>query len=262
MKRGLVALVILAAAAAAGCSAQDRVVVAAGTTLVDSGFIERVLEGLSATPASVVATSSREAFALGSAGSAELLITHLPGAEQEFLAEHPGALQSPVFSSEFVLVGPPGETLETFDVVDAFRLIAAEGHAFVSRADGSGTAAKELELWRLAGIDPAGEPWYIETGQGMGFTLQVADQRDAFTLAEIGSFHAAESLTLVTIVGGSGDERLVNPYRVTLIEGASEEAQWLFDSLLGIHAGEVMIGANLELFDEVLYAPTSLLIQT
>lgn len=255
MKRGLVALAILFTVA--GCGADDRVVVAAGTTLVDSGFIERVFEDLTETRTSVVTASSREALALGAAGSVELLITHLPDAEAEFLTEHPGAEQSPVFSSEFVLVGPAGTTLNAADAVEAFRKIAAGGHPFVARGDGSGTAAKERELWELAGIDPTGEPWYIETGQGMGFTLQVADQRDAFTLAEIGSFLAAEYLSLVAVVVGDDDERLVNPYQLTLVAGASEEARALFDSLLGPHASEVMIGANLELFGEVLYSPTS-----
>ena len=263
MKRGAIALFI-AAVVAAGCgNTEDRIVVAAGTTLVDSGFIERVFEEYPAdVNVSVVAASSREALALGSAGSAQLLITHLAQAEDEFLADHPDALVSPVITGDFALVGPVADTLDTSDVVEALRQIAAEGHPFVSRGDGSGTAAKEQELWNLAGIDPKGESWYIETGQGMGFTLQVADQRDAFTLAEIGSFVAAESLSLVRFVGGDDDERLVNPYRVTLVEGASDEATQLFHWLVGTGGLEAITVASFEVFGEPIYRVTSPELQT
>lgn len=256
MKRG-VATLLIGLAVAAGCSGTDeRVIVAAGTTVVDSGFIERVLEEYSPDgQVSVVGVSSREALALGSAGSAGLLITHLPEAETAFLAEHPGATQVPVFSSEFVLVGPSGEGIDSPEVVEAFRRIAAEGHPFVSRSDGSGTAAKEREIWEAAGIDPTHQPWYVVTGQGMGFTLQVADQRRAFTLAEAGTLLAAVSLTLVAISGE--DPRLVNPYRLTLVEGANPAAKALFDWLTSEAGTDAIINANLELFGELLYAPTS-----
>lgn len=256
MKRGVATLLVLLAVAA-GCSGTDeRVIVAAGTTVVDSGFIERVLEDYPVDGrVSVVGGSSREALALGSAGSAGLLITHLPEAETAFMAEHPGASQVPVFSSEFVLVGPSEEMFDSSDVVEAFRAIAAEGHPFVSRADGSGTAAKEREIWEAAGIDPTHQPWYAVTGQGMGFTLQVADQRRAFTLAEVGTLLAAVPLTLVPISGG--DRRLENPYRVTLVEGASPAARALFDWLTSEAGTDAIINSNHELFGELLYAPTS-----
>ena len=230
---------------------------AAGTTLVDSGFIERVLEDYPAdVRVSVVGVSSLEALALGSNGSAELLITHLPDAEASFIADHPGASQQPIFSSYFVLVGPDAVQLTTGDAVAALQVIANAGHSFVSRGDGSGTAAKERELWELAGIDPSGQPWYTETGQGMGFTLQVADQRHAFTLAEIGSYHGAESITLTPRLGDLDDVRFQNPYRLTLAEGASGEARGLFEWLVSGEGSTALAAANRELFGEVLYAPT------
>lgn len=240
-----------------GCSADERVVVAAGTTLVDSGFINRVLEQYPAdTQVSVVGVSSLEALALGSSGSAEVLITHLPEAETAFLADHPSANQEWIFASQFVLVGPESERLEVSDAVELVALIGEEGLPFVSRADGSGTAAKEQDLWELAGIDPMGQLWYIETGQGMGFTLQVADQRNAFALAEIGSYLAAEPVALVPFVSGDEDERLRNPYRVTLVPGASDSATDLFDWLTSAEGAAAIVEANLELFDELIYSPT------
>ena len=242
---------------ATACSTGERVVMAAGTTLVDSGFMARVLEEYSPdAQVSVVGMSSLEAFAFGSSGSAEVLITHLPGAEKAFLADHPGAEQQPVFASHFVLVGPESPQIGTLDAVETLELIAETGRSFVARADGSGTAAKEHELWEIAGVDPIGRSWYTETGQGMGFTLQVADQRGAFTLAEIGSFVAIDSISLVPLVDGVEDERLRNPYRITLVEGASDEARAFYVWMTSDEGGAAVVAANIELFDELLYAPT------
>lgn len=254
MKRGVATLLVLFAA---GCVGTDeRVIVAAGTTVVDSGFIERVLEEYpSDVQVSVVGVSSREALALGAAGSAQLLITHFPEAESLFMTEHPEATQTPVFSSEFVLVGPSTAGVDSPDVVEAFRRIATDGRDFVSRADGSGTAAKEAEIWEASGIDPTDQPWYAVTGQGMGFTLQVADQRRAFTLVELGTLLAADAVSLVPV--SNGDRRLENPYRITLVGEAGPAARALFGWLASEAGTDAIIAANLELFGELLYAPTS-----
>ena len=258
-----VALILASAIISSGCASDDRVVVAAGTTIVDSGLIERVLEQYPAdAEVSVVGASSLEALALGGSGSADILITHLPEAEAAFLLQQPGATQEAVFTSQFVIVGPDdGPLIQNASppgAVESFVLIVAAGHPFVSRADGSGTAARERRLWELAGIDPTGLSWYVETGQGMGFTLQVADQRDAYTLAEIGTFVGAEAITLIPFVGAEDDERLLNPYRITLVEGASKPAQRLFEWITSEAGVKAITVANLELFDALLYIPAPL----
>jgi len=257
-------LSLIVATVGVGCSGTDaRIVVAAGTTLVDSGFIEAVLADYPGeVEASVIGVSSREAFALGSAGSAQVLITHLAEVEEEFLLEQPGAVQELIFTSQFVVVGPEtgplGQDATPPDAARAFALIAAAEHPFVSRGDGSGTAAKEREIWALAGIDPTEQPWYAETGQGMGFTLQVADQRGAYTLAELGTFVSVEAITLTPFVGGDEDEQLENPYRITLVEGASAASRDLFEWLTSDEGADAMSSANLELFDRAMYVPAAM----
>ncbi len=256
MKRS-VAASLLCAVIATGCGAGgERVVVAAGTTLVDSGFIDRVVEAYPGDAMiSVLGVSSREALALGDAGSASLLITHLPEAEAEFLGAHPEAEQRPVFTSRFVVVGPPGVDLSTSSAAHTFASIAALHRPFVSRSDGSGTAAREREIWELAGVDPVGESWYTETGQGMGFTLQVADQLGAFTLAEVGTLRASDALTLTTYA--IDDPVLDNPYRVTLTPTAGEDARAVFEWLVSEAGADAMFAVNEELFDDVLYVPAT-----
>lgn len=245
------------------CSGSDseRVVVAAGTTTVDSGLIEHLIEIYGETAEgpdfSVVGVGSAEALSLGESGGAELLITHQEELEDAFLADHPEAVAAPVFSSRFLLVGPTDLVFREGSIVDAFTAIATAEAPFVTRRDGSGTYAKEREIWSLAGVDPVGEPWYFETGQGMGFTLQVADQRSAFSLAEEGAFKASSDALSIVPVGvvGSGSV-LDNPYRGIVADPAANRAAVGFLEWLGSPAGrDALHAANLALYGEVVYSP-------
>jgi tungstate transport system substrate-binding protein len=251
-------------AIASGCGASpERVVVATGTTIVDSGYIEALIDEYPGDGEfSIVAASSREGFALGEGGAADVLFTHLAEAEDAYVAEHPESLQAPAFTSRFLLVGPAdqGTVAPGADVADAFSLIASANAPFVSRGDGSGTAARESAIWDIVGIDPAREPWHIETGQGMGFTLQVTDQRDAFTLVEGGSFFAdASVLSLVEVpVTASPDSLLSNPYRITVIDpAAGAGATGLFEWLASAEGREAMIRVNETLYGGIVYTPAS-----
>ncbi len=262
MTRLGVALTVVALAAA--CTASpDRVVVAAGTTIVDSGYIAALIDEYPGEGSfSIVAASSREGFALGEGGAADVLFTHLAEVEDAYAAGHPESLQAPVFTSRFLLVGPPAQAVvdSGADVVDAFSAIARANAPFVSRGDGSGTAARERSVWNLAGVEPSGDPWYIETGQGMGFTLQVADQRDAFTLVEGGSFFAEASvLSLEEISVVSTPQALLdNPYRITVIDPSSGSAAAELFTWMTSDAGRAaMVRVNESLYGRVVYEPAS-----
>lgn len=262
MRRTVVLLTGAALLAAACSSGSERVVVAAGTTIVDSGFIRALIDEYPGDGSfSIVAASSREGFALAEGGAADLLFTHLAEVEEEYVEAHPDALQEPVFESRFLVVGPPGQTViqSRADVVDGFSAIAAAGAPFVSRGDGSGTAARERAIWDLAEIEPAGRPWYIETGQGMGFTLQVTDQREAFTLVEGGSFFAdASVLSLEEVaVTASPDELLSNPYRMTLVDPpATRAGSDLFAWMTSDEGRAAILMVNEQLYARVVYAPS------
>lgn len=257
---GVVAALLLASCGGGGT---ERVVVAAGTTVVDSGLLDRLVAAYeTAHPdveLSVVPAGSTEVLALGARGAADLLLSHLPAAEEEFLAAHPDAVAADVFTSGFLLVGPPGQDVVPpgTPVVDAFARIAAAGAPFVTRNDGSGTNVRERTLWRLAGIDPSGETWYVDTGQGMGFTLQVADQRGAFTLSEAGAFTAAAAtLSLAEIAVTDPGGVLVNPYRGIVVDPAAHPGARRFLTWLTSPAGrEAIRAADEELFGRPVYRP-------
>ena len=92
------------------------------------------------------------------------------------------------------------------------RMIAESQSRFVSRGDESGTNALELRLWKQAGIEPAGD-WYIESGTGMGDTLNIANEREAYTITDRGTYLALKDrLDLPILV--EGDPALINIYHV------------------------------------------------
>ncbi|MCP4222105.1 MAG: tungsten ABC transporter substrate-binding protein, partial [Actinomycetia bacterium] len=138
---------------------------------------------------SVVGESSARVVELGRQGEADVLVTHEPNVLQAFIAEGGAAATSPVFESQFVLVGPRDliGDLSGLTAGQAFDEIAAQRWTFIARGDGSGTSTAEHAIWASLDRDPNGEAWYEETGQGMGATLQVADQRGGFTLTDEGT---------------------------------------------------------------------------
>ncbi|MEX1091855.1 MAG: substrate-binding domain-containing protein [Acidimicrobiia bacterium] len=261
MRRWLAVVLILVASGCGGGS--DRVIVAAGTTLVDSGLIDGVVaEYESLNPGievSVVAEPTSLALELGRRGAADLLIVHASEQEAIFVEQGHSFASSPLVESRFVLVGPPdGRAASGLSVTEAFNAIASEGRTFVSRGDLSGTHERELSLWAALGFEPGPQEWYIETGQGMGQTLLIADQRSGFTLAELGAFlEARDALSLVDYqVTG---EELRNPYTAYVAaagsnrDGALELMEWL-----GSPEGIAVIDAvNLRLFGEIVYRPVT-----
>ena len=241
----------------------DRVIVAAGTTVVDSGFIDALAKRFEAAhpdvDLSILPNPTRLILELGRQQAADLLITHAPSQEADFVAEGRSSRSDVVFESRFVLVGPPQlrDRFRTYEIPEVFRAIATEGLSFVSRGDGSGTHDAELDAWLESGLDPSGQPWYVVTGSGMGPTLQVTDQRGASTLAEIGSFiAAADTLGLVDLE--AEPEGLENPYTATVVAGADGEAGAIkFLAWLTSEAGQKAISEiNEELFGQVVYHPS------
>jgi tungstate transport system substrate-binding protein len=140
-----------------------------------------------------------------------------------------------VMHNDFVIVGPAGDPAHIAgkSPVEAFRAIAAHGSRFISRGDDSGTQKAELAFWDEAGVEPAGD-WYMETGQGMGATLRVADERSGYTLADRGTYLTQPGALKVLV---QNDPSLLNIYHVIDMTakagdrvnsgGAQEFAKWI-----------------------------------
>jgi tungstate transport system substrate-binding protein len=202
-------------------AASGQMVMATTTSTRDTGLLDALVpafEKASKCSVKTVAVGSGQALNLGARGQADVLLVHSPDAEQTFMKQGHGSTRLAVMHNDFVLVGPPSDaakTAGTGGIEQAMQAIAKTKSPFASRADDSGTNAKELKLWQQAGITPSGS-WYIKTGQGMGPTLVIANQKDAYTLSDRGTFLATKNLDSKILV--QGDPQLRNPYHVIVVK--------------------------------------------
>lgn len=207
--------------APASLAAQRDLVLATTTSVRDAGLLETLLpsfERSAGRGVKVIAVGSGQAMELARRGEADILILHDPTGEEALVAAGFGIEQAFLMHNEFVMVGPQADPVGVKGQASAARALAAIARArarFVSRGDRSGTHVKELALWRQAGVQPAGD-WYLESGQGMGATLQIANELQAYTLSDIGTFLGRRYPLELAIVL-EGDSTLFNPYHVMLV---------------------------------------------
>ena len=152
-------------------------------------------------------------------GDADAVLVHAPEAERAYVESGDLIGGRLIMHNDFLIIGPasdPAHARGQRDPVAAMRAIAAAGSFFVSRGDGSGTEKKELALWKAARVAPGSIPHREETGQGMGATLLVAEERQAYTLTDRGTYLAfKDRLTLVPLV--EGDPSLRNIYHAYVV---------------------------------------------
>jgi tungstate transport system substrate-binding protein len=224
--RLLLGLLLIFAAGPAEAAPASRVVILATTTsLQDSGLLDVLVplfERRTGYTVKPIAVGTGQALALAARGEADVVLAHAPEQEKRYVAEGRLTRRRLVMVNDFVVVGPaadPAGVRGERSAVAAFRKIAAAAARFVSRGDRSGTHALELALWREAGVEP-GPPWYIESGQGMGATLGIAEDRQAYTLTDRATLLAfGRRVRLQTWV--EGDRRLLNLYSVLEVDAAS-----------------------------------------
>src|SRR5947199_1104979 len=179
-------------------TAQSRDVIPADTTSTrDAGLLDSLLpvfERKAGYRMKVIAVGSGQALEMGRRGDADVVLSHAPHAER-VLADSGYFLERRlVMHNDFVIVGPatdPAGLRGLSDALAAMRRIAATPATFVSRGDQSGTHKLEQSLWKMVGgTPPAGARWYVESGQGMAATLQMADQKRAYTITDRATYLA------------------------------------------------------------------------
>lgn len=250
--------------------AQERDLLLATTTSVrDSGLLDVLLPPFRSETGirvRVIAVGSGAALRMGSQGNADVLLTHAPEAEEALVQEGLLVARRPFMESPFVLIGPPEDpagVAAADSAADAMRRIRAAGVPFVSRADDSGTHRRERSLWAAAALEPPPRgPASIRTGAGMGMTLQVAGERRAYTLSDLGTFLAfRERIGLVAFP--LADPLLRNVYSVLRVnperfpEGRirATAARELEAFLLGNEARETIARFGTERFGRPLFEP-------
>lgn len=256
-------LAALCMASAACGDGVPPVILAATTSTYDSGLLDTLIVRFHEThpdqPVRAIVAGSGEMLELGRRGDADLLLVHAPAAERRFMQEGHGSGRTPLMRNDFLIVGPPDDpagVAETTDPVAAFRRIAQSAARFVSRGDSSGTHERELALWRTAQVEPA-PPWYVESGQGQGTTLQIASERRAYALVDAATFTVlAHILDLAPLVRGP-DPALTNEYSVILPTAAAHpaEARVLADWLFSPSGRDAIAGYRLPGSGRPLFTP-------
>jgi tungstate transport system substrate-binding protein len=223
MKR-IVALVLLFALVATAAFAETRIRMASTTSTQNSGLFDYLLplfEKKTGIKIDVVAVGTGASIEIGKRGDADVVFVHAK--EQELKAVEEGFFvnRHDVMYNDFVIIGPPGDPAKVKGMksaADALKAVAGSGASFVSRGDKSGTHTKELSLWKKVGIEPAGQKWYLEVGQGMEKTQRVADEKKAYTLTDRGTWLATkdkDKLDLIIVL--EGDPVLFNQYGVMAV---------------------------------------------
>jgi len=214
----LASLLVLPATTAAQ-PAQKNVILATTTSTQDSGLLDTLIpmfEKKTGYFLKTIAVGSGQAMAMGAKGEADVLLVHSPAAEKQFMADGNGVNRRLVMHNDFIILGPPSDPAKIKGMkkaAEAFKKIAASGSIFMSRGDKSGTHAKEMDIWKTAGMKYEGEKWYQQTGLGMGQTLAVAAEKKTYTLADRGTYLALKKgLGLDILVEGDGI--LLNIYHV------------------------------------------------
>ena len=173
----------------------------------------------------VIAKGTGAALRDGVDGNVDIVFVHAKALEEQFIQDGYGTKRYAVMHNDFVILGPasdPAQIKEMTSATDAFLKIAAAQSTFVSRGDDSGTHTKEQALWKATGLGldkenrPSGSKnWYVSIGQGMGKTITFADEKQAYTLADRGTFikyKFGQDIPVDLDILCEKDSLLLNPY--------------------------------------------------
>ncbi|MFU8856412.1 MAG: substrate-binding domain-containing protein [Deferrisomatales bacterium] len=204
--------------------AQGRLRLSTTTSTENSGLLKVLLppfEAANNVKVDVIAVGTGKALKLGENGDVDVVFTHDPGLEDQFMAAGFGANREKVMHNDFVVVGPaadPAGLKAVKTAAEAFQRLAEGKASFISRGDESGTHQKEKALWKAAGIEPKGA-WYVPAGQGMGEVLNMADEKRGYALTDRGTYIAYQSKIELPILF-EGDPVLFNPYSIMAVNPA------------------------------------------
>jgi tungstate transport system substrate-binding protein len=239
-------VVLLVLAFSVSSAADNFIIVQSTTSTQNSGLFEHILPLFTkktGIEVRVVAVGTGQALKNAEKGDGDVVLVHSQPDEEKFVADGWGVKRYPVMYNDFVIVGPaadPARIAGMRRAPEALKKIAEAQSPFASRADDSGTNKAEMKLWQQSGVDPkkSSGSWYLETGSGMGATLNIAVGKQAYALADRGTWLAfANKSDLKALV--EGDDELFNQYGVMLVNPAkhpnvkAKDGQEFIDWLTG-----------------------------
>lgn len=214
-----VSLMVMLCVGTAVFGASKELILATTTSTRDTGLLDVLLpifQEKTGYNVKTIAVGTGAALALGEKGEADVLLCHAPASEMKLVEAGDVVNWQLVMHNDFVIVGSPEDPagVKGFkSATDALKKIADAEAVFVSRADDSGTHKKEKEVWNKLQFQPSGNAWYLEAGTGMANTLNIANEKLAYCLADRGTYLSMKDrLDLAVLV--EGDAILLNIYHV------------------------------------------------
>jgi tungstate transport system substrate-binding protein len=249
----------------------DRALMMATTTSTDNtGLLEYLVPEFTRDTGiemKWVATGTGNALKLGENCDVDVLMVHAPAAEKQFVENGFGLDRKEIMFNDFVIIGPASDPaqIKGRSVSDALNKILETQAVFVSRGDNSGTHKKELLLWKSAELPvPEAESWYVQAGQGMLATINMAGEKNGYTMTDRGTYikyeHTAQGNPQLKILV-EGDDFLKNQYSVMAVnpdrcENVNYEAAVQFSDWITGEKAQNMIGA-FKLLDKILFIPNA-----
>jgi tungstate transport system substrate-binding protein len=252
-------------------------ILATTTSTADSGLLDFILpdfeQKFNAT-VDVIAVGTGQALEIGSKGDADVVLVHSRKGEDQFVADGHATRRDDVMYNDFIVVGPkddPAKITGMSLAKDAFKAIMDAEQPFASRGDKSGTHSKELSIWSSLQVTPTADmKWYNSIGQGMGDTLLFANEQQAYTVADRGTYLSMRDKLpdLAVLVGGNNlaenaDKALLNPYGVLAVSPEKHPnvqaglAQQFVAWLLSAETQELIGGHGVDAFGQPLFYPNA-----
>ena len=212
------------------------------------------------------AVGTGEALKMGEDGQVDVVLVHAKASEEEFVANGFGVERFSVMYNDFVVVGPAEPLEKTDDVAAFFGAVNDQQLPFVSRGDDSGTDKKEKKIWEGLGIDPSANPNYMESGQGMGATLTMANEKEAYCLTDRGTWlkqtmDSENEYTLEIIC--EGGKELLNQYGVIAVnpekypEVNNEAANAFIEWITSDKVQKLIAEYGVEEYGQALFTPNA-----
>jgi tungstate transport system substrate-binding protein len=219
-------LMLLAAAGSVGAqtSGPRTLVLSTTTSTQDSGLLDVLVpmfEQATGYSVKTISVGTGQALALAARGEADVTLAHAPALEKKYVEDGKMLNRRLVMYNDFVVIGPADDParVKGLPAAAALQRIADASARFVSRGDKSGTHLLEQALWKQAGLEPRGT-WYIESGQGMGPTLLIANERKAYALTDRGTYLTFQKRVELPILVEK-DRPLLNIYSVMEVNPAN-----------------------------------------
>jgi tungstate transport system substrate-binding protein len=248
-------------------AASRNIILSTTTSTQDSGLLDVLVplfEKRSVYSVKTISVGTGQSLALAAKGDADVALVHAPSLEKNYVGEGKLRNRRLVMYNDFIVIGPkddPAKIAKLKSAGAALRAVEQAKAPFVSRGDNSGTHNLEKSLWKAAGIQPSGS-WYIESGQGMGATLGIAQERNAYTVTDRGTYLALQRrITLPILI--EGDRVLLNIYSVIEVNPANSPrvnaagGKAFADFMVSPEAQNLIKSFGVEKFGQPLFMPVA-----